>query len=435
MSERVVEARNLGKVYKVFRSPGDRLIHALGLSGLVFWRHKLYRDLWALKGIDLVVNEGERLGIIGRNGAGKSTLLKIVSGTVAPTVGEINVRGRIQALLELGIGFHPELTGRENVRAALAYQGLASKRDPLEEQIVEFAELEEFIDQPIRTFSAGMYTRLAFAVATAVQPEILIVDEILGSGDAYFTGKCFERMRKLSEESGATVLMASHDLSGIQALCDRVIWLDGGMVKSEGKALDVIKEYAQDVRLEEEKRLRMKDRMASKTRSTLGEGMLEEINECGGYGSGEIMIRGVTLSSGESRDIKCLYCLDSFEVTLEWFARQPVQNPVFAFCIYLPSGECASQWIASSGEMGAEVLTGRGTVTFKSPQLLLGRGSYVASVGVFQSRPQRGLEPPAYHVLDRSVHLRVVDPDVCELIDYGICRQPVTTELRFMEDR
>ncbi len=436
MSENAVEARNIGKVYKVFTSPGERLLHALGLGSLVFWKRKAFCDLWALRGVDLVVKKGERLGIIGRNGAGKSTLLKIISGTVATTTGEIVVRGRIQALLGLGIGFHPELTGRENVRAALAYQGIAAEREALEKEIIEFAELEESIDQPIRTFSSGMYTRLAFAVATAVQPEILIVDEILGAGDAYFAGKCFERMRRLSEESGASVLMVSHDLGAIQSLCDRVIWIDAGMVKAEGKALEVIKEYGRDVRLEEEARLRLRDWKAIDTQGLLGDySRLREVRGCDGYGSGEIAIRRVTLNSGEFQDIKSLYSLEPFEVTLEWIAKLSVCDPVFVFCIYLPSGECASQWIVSSREMGVEIVTGVGKVTFKSDQLLLGKGYYIASAGIFKKRPERGLEPPAYHVLDRSVHFRVVDSNLCDSINYGICRQPVSTEIRLEKER
>ena len=201
------------------------------------------------------------VGLIGNNGAGKSTLLKLIIGNDQPTEGNIKVKGEIQALMELGTGFHPEFTGRQNIRASLAYRGLLQKEiESLEEEIIDFSELDEFIDQPVRTYSAGMYARLAFSTATSISPDILIIDEVLGAGDAYFNGKCVERMKKITTDSGATVLFVSHDLNSILQLCDRVIWIEKGKIKEQRDPIEVVKEYTASVRKREEMRLKAREK-------------------------------------------------------------------------------------------------------------------------------------------------------------------------------
>ena len=212
-----VEVHGLGKMYKLFDKQSDRIWDIFGLDKLRFWdREPKYREFWALRNVDLVVPKGERIGIIGRNGAGKSTLLKLIVGNLKPTEGSITVNGKIQALLQMGTGFHPEFTGVENIRAALAYAGMEPRkiRDSVDE-IIEFSELEDYIHQPVKYYSAGMYSRLAFAVSTALEPDILIIDEVLGAGDAAFTSKCAERMKRLTQDSGATVLFVSHSMDSV----------------------------------------------------------------------------------------------------------------------------------------------------------------------------------------------------------------------------
>ncbi len=280
MSNVAVAARDLGKMYKLFRRPMDRLLDAFGLGG-VFGGKDAYRAFWALRHVDLEIPRGQRLGIVGRNGAGKSTLLKVIAETISPTEGAVDVDGNVQAMLELGTGFHPDFTGRQNIHAALTYQGLAAGviREK-EDEIIDFAELEEFIEQPVKTYSAGMYARLAFSVATAVDPEILIIDEVLGAGDAYFAGKCVERMKRITEESGATVLFVSHDLSSVQWLCDRVVWMDRGTVRQDGEPLDVIQAYSAMVRSEDELRLRARDIKVRKKQAAVldqDEGVYEKL--------------------------------------------------------------------------------------------------------------------------------------------------------------
>lgn len=255
-----IQINGLGKMYRLYSNPFAKLIDAFNLSNVFFWKKNSYKEFWALRDLDLQVLRGERLGIIGRNGAGKSTLLKVIIGNITPSEGKVFVNGDIQALMELGTGFHPEFTGRENIHASLAYLGhTAESIRSLEEQIIDFAEVGQFIDQPIKTYSAGMYARLAFATATSVKPNILIIDEVLGAGDAYFAGKCADRMQKLTEDAGATVLFVSHDLGSVQQMCDRVIWIDRGKIVHSGDPLHVTKAYYASVLNEEKIRLQTRN--------------------------------------------------------------------------------------------------------------------------------------------------------------------------------
>ncbi|MHB8073345.1 ABC transporter ATP-binding protein [Desulfosporosinus fructosivorans] len=267
MSSISIRVDGLGKMYKLYKKQSDKVLDAFGLN---FRRKDYYREFWALRDVALNIEKGERVGLIGHNGAGKSTFLKIVIGNVSPTEGSVMVNGKIQALMELGTGFHPEFTGRENIRASLAYQGISQKEIRLkEEEIIDFSELDEFIDQPIRTYSAGMQARLSFSTATAIEPEILIIDEVLGAGDAYFAGKSVERMKRLTDKSGVTVVFVSHDLNSVQSLCNRVIWIDRGTIRSDGEPLEVIKQYSAEVRKNEEIRLRVRDLKLSKKQAAI----------------------------------------------------------------------------------------------------------------------------------------------------------------------
>ncbi len=254
-----VQFHDLGKMYRLYTSRGDAVIDALGLTKLFPRRRITYREFWALRGIDLIVPQGQRLGIVGRNGAGKSTLLKLLTGNITPSHGTIEVNGRVQALLESGGGLHPEFSGYENIHAALTYQGLSPREIAKQvEDIEDFTELGEFLNQPLKTYSLGMQARLAFAIATTVKPEILIIDEVLGSGDAYFFTKSTERMTSLVG-GGATVLLVTHALDQIARFCDVAIWLERGRIAARGPALEVIKRYEEYIRQLEDRRLRAKN--------------------------------------------------------------------------------------------------------------------------------------------------------------------------------
>lgn len=260
MTDLAISIENLGKMYRLYQNPGDKVIDAFGLNNILFWRKKTSKEFWALRGLNLKVRRGERIGIIGRNGAGKSTLLKIIAGTISSTEGKVKVYGKVQALMELGTGFHPEFTGRQNIRSSLAYQGFSEKLIRYKEaEIINFAELEDFIEQPVRTYSAGMYARLAFSTATAIEPEILIIDEVLGAGDAYFAGKCVERMKGIAESGGTTVLFVSHDLVSLQRLCPKAIWIKDGKILMTGRSHEIAKEYIKYTDQETEIRLRARE--------------------------------------------------------------------------------------------------------------------------------------------------------------------------------
>jgi lipopolysaccharide transport system ATP-binding protein len=201
-------------------------------------------EFWALKDVSFEVHEGEVLGIVGRNGAGKSTLLKILSRITEPTAGRVTLRGRVASLLEVGTGFHPELSGRENIYLNGAVLGMtrAEIRRKFDE-IVAFAEVEKFLDTPVKRYSSGMYVRLAFAVAAHLEPEILIVDEVLAVGDAEFQKKCLGKMNEVSRREGRTVLFVSHNMGAVTTLCAPVLWLDGGLIRERGDTREVIGKY------------------------------------------------------------------------------------------------------------------------------------------------------------------------------------------------
>src|SRR5262245_33479982 len=254
--EPAIRLTAVGKRYTLYPSPAEGACDALGLSWLLPGRRKRWRHFWALRNITLTLPRGARVGIIGRNGAGKSTLLKLITRNVDPTEGEVEVIGEVQALLQAGTGMHPEFTGRQNIEAALTYQGLSGPevREAIAD-IIDFTELGQFLDQPFKNYSTGMQARLAFAAATVVKPDILIVDELLGVGDGYFLSKSTERMRKLIE-SGASVLLVSHSMEQIVRFCGQAIWMDRGQIVRQGDALEVVKEYERYLRLLEERRLK-----------------------------------------------------------------------------------------------------------------------------------------------------------------------------------
>jgi len=232
-----VSARDVAKTYSWYRRPGHRVLETL--TGRCF-----HEEFTALHPLSLDIEKGEVVGLIGRNGAGKSTFLKMVAGALQPSSGSITVNGQVAALLELGTGFHPDMTAKDNVYLNGAIRGLSRARmRELYDDIVQFAEVEAFMDKPIKMFSSGMYMRLAFAVATCVVPEILIIDEALSVGDGAFARKSFDRIMKF-RDSGCSILFCSHSMYQVEAICNRAIWLDAGRVREDGPAADVVASYS-----------------------------------------------------------------------------------------------------------------------------------------------------------------------------------------------
>lgn len=246
--ENAIKVENLSKCYQIYDQPSDRLkqfflprlLHLAGSPSKQY-----YREFWALKDVSFEVKKGETVGIIGRNGSGKSTLLQMICGTLNPTSGSITTHGRIAALLELGSGFNPEFTGRENVYMNASVLGLTKDEvDTRFDDIAAFADIGEFIEQPVKAYSSGMYARLAFSIAINVDPEVLIVDEALAVGDARFVAKCMRRIKNI-QERGASIFFVSHDVGSVRTLCERAIWLDKGCLVEQGEVFPVTGRFAE----------------------------------------------------------------------------------------------------------------------------------------------------------------------------------------------
>ena len=256
MSDPVIRVENLGKKYIIGHQKQERYtalrdvitnkVKSLGsfINPQAKAENPAFEEFWALKDVSFDIKQGDRVGIIGRNGAGKSTLLKILSRITEPTEGKISIKGRVASLLEVGTGFHPELTGRENIFLNGAILGMG--RDEIRkkfDEIVAFAEVEKFIDTPVKRYSSGMYVRLAFSVAAHLDPEILIIDEVLAVGDAAFQEKCLGKLKETSHKSGKTIILVSHNSQAISRLCSSCLWLNNGVVERFGSSNEVIDEY------------------------------------------------------------------------------------------------------------------------------------------------------------------------------------------------
>lgn len=282
MNDVIIRVENLSKIYRLYAKPLHRF---LDMFNLLPHKAGRYSEHVALAEINLTVKRGEKLAIIGRNGAGKSTLLKLITRVIEPTSGRIEVLGETQALLQIGTGFHPEFTGRENVRSYLANLGVSGEEaDSRIAEICDFAELADYIDQPLKTYSTGMGMRLMFAASTALKPSILVIDEVLSVGDAYFTKKSLERIKDLCRD-GTTLLLVTHDLYAASGLCERVVWIDQGRILLDSDPVTAIKRYESSIRDQQETRLRKlrietleKNLESSKARAELIYGQLL----CGG---------------------------------------------------------------------------------------------------------------------------------------------------------
>jgi lipopolysaccharide transport system ATP-binding protein len=292
-SEIAIRVRGLSKCYPIFDRPQDRLKQML-----VRGRRKYYRDFWAVRDIDLDVYRGETVGIIGRNGSGKSTLLQLICGTLMPTSGSVEVSGRTAALLELGSGFNPDFTGRENVYMNGAILGLHNEEiDARFDDIAAFADIGDFIDQPIKTYSSGMHVRLAFAVAVCVDPDILVVDEALAVGDEAFQRKCFARIEQI-QERGGTILFVSHSLQTVVQLCLRAMLFERGELLLEGRPRHVTAQYQRLVNASPEAALRISEEIKSPAAPQTGD-PTAALNPVTDNGSVEVNSEATAANSNE----------------------------------------------------------------------------------------------------------------------------------------
>lgn len=312
MGSIVVE--NVGKAYKHYESQWGRLA-----EWMFPWRPARHQESWVLRDVSFGVMPGEAVGILGINGAGKSTLLKIITGTTQPTTGSVRLDGHVAALLELGMGFHPDFTGRQNVYMAGQLLGLgADDISVLMPAIEAFAEIGHHIDHPVRTYSSGMQMRLAFSVATARRPDVLVVDEALSVGDAYFQHKSFDRIRQFRKE-GTTLLIVSHDRNAIQSVCDRAILLDGGRLAMQGRPEDVFDYYNALLSEREEGLIRQE---------ALDDGRLQTIS-----GTGDVGIVAVALHDAGGRSVTSVSVGESVSLVVRARVRNDVPRLILGFMI------------------------------------------------------------------------------------------------------
>jgi ABC-type polysaccharide/polyol phosphate transport system ATPase subunit len=350
-------------------------------------RRLQYDDFWALRDLNLQVQRGETVGIIGPNGAGKSTLLKAIARVLRPTHGRVWTRGRVVPLLEFGAGFHPELTGRENVFLNGALLGFShAEMQQKFQRIVDFAELWDFIDAPLRTYSSGMAVRLGFAIASDVQPDILIIDEVFSVGDAAFQRKSAERIEGF-RASGATLLLVSHSPESVQSMCDRAVWLDHGRIVADGSSSAVVNQYLARNTAAEAKRLLQEAGPSAVQR----------------WGSREIEIVKVRLLDADGEERAIFQTGECLVLELAYQVNTPIDAPIFGMAIHRHDGLHVTGPNTTFAGLTLPTVWGNGTVTLTIPQLPLLEGLYHISVAVHRDMAHMF----DYH--DRCYPIRIVN--------------------------
>ena len=355
MSAASISVNGLWKNFRLYHERNQFLKAAI-LRG----RRARYEEFWALKDVSFEVPTGSTFGIIGHNGSGKSTLLKTLTGILVPDKGTVSVQGRVSALLELGAGFHPELSGRENVFLNGAILGLKKREiEKRFDDIVEFAGLEQFIDSPVKNYSSGMFVRLGFAVAVNVDPEILLLDEVLSVGDESFQRKSAERIEQFRRD-GRTIVLVSHGLGSVEQLCESAAWLDHGEIKAVGPATDVISQYRGD----SHEATRNPDEIGSR------------------WGSGEIQITSVELLDGAGAAVEHPRTLDPFTIRVHVSAHAPIQDTVLVAKIDQMGGHTV--WQSSTRRNGVSIgrIENTATVELAFPSLPLLEGTYELTLAI-----------------------------------------------------
>lgn len=331
MSDIAIKVENVTKMYKLYNKPSDRFKESMGLT-----KKKCYQEHYALNDVDFEVQTGETVGIIGTNGSGKSTILKIITGVLNPTSGNVEVNGRISALLELGAGFNMEYTGIENIYLNGTMIGFTREEiDAKMEQILTFADIGDFVYQPVKTYSSGMFVRLAFAVAINIDPEILIVDEALSVGDVFFQAKCYHKFEEFKKQ-GKTILFVSHDLSSVSKYCDRAILLNKGKKISEGKPKEIIDLYKKIlVNQYDEDEPESEDAVQETVQEETGlwKDKMENNPAKLEYGNGYADIIDFAITDDKGMITNTVYKGNVFKIKMKVHFNRDIQDPIMAFTI------------------------------------------------------------------------------------------------------
>ena len=333
--ENAIEVRDVTKTFKVYYDKGTEL-----KEKLLFWKRNRYENRVVLDHISFEVKKGEAIGLVGKNGCGKSTTLKMLTRIIYPNSGEIEMCGRVSSLIELGAGFHPDMSGRENIYTNAAIFGLTKKEiDERLEEIIAFSELEEFIDNPVRTYSSGMYTRLAFSVAINVDADILLIDEILAVGDANFQAKCVNKLREI-KACGTTIVIVSHSLGQIEQICDRSIWICEGKIAMEGKPKEVHLEYldymnTQRIDQQEKERLRLQKLELQNMQAEEEKKRKAKMKR---YGSEDAKFTQIKMLDADGKEQTTFRTGEKMVLDLSYHVEKKVTDAVFGYGIFRSDG-------------------------------------------------------------------------------------------------
>jgi lipopolysaccharide transport system ATP-binding protein len=401
--EPVVRLQNVRKAFRLKEhQPSTLLEQVIQLATPRHGRHGGHRNLQAIDGLNLDIMPGETLGILGRNGSGKSTLLKLISRILRPDAGRIEVRGRVSALLELGVGFHPDLTGRENVYLNAALLGLSHEEiESHFDSVVAFSELGEFIDVPVKYYSSGMYMRLGFSVASHVNPDILIVDEILAVGDQTFQEKCIQHIHKM-QHSGVTIILVSHNVDMIRRLCSRAVWMEDGEMMAEGETLEVVQRYLEHM-----------------FAMNLAGGRIRQKEGFERWGTGEIEITQVRLLNQRGEEQSRFRTGDPMTIEMNYEAYQPVEEPEFGIAIFRQDGTHINGPNSRLAGLEVGTVTGQGLVRYEVEHLPLLPARYEITVAIHDS-----FRSHAYDSHKRAYAFDVVAGGTGEI--HGLVAMPAT---------
>lgn len=366
----VIDVRNVKKKFRVYRDRGNTLKERLLFAG-----RRKHEDHWVLKGITFQVKKGEAVGLIGENGCGKSTTLKMLTKILYPDGGTIAMKGRVSSLIELGAGFHPDLSGRENIYTNASIFGLSQHEiDSRLDEIIAFSELEEFIDDPVRTYSSGMYMRLAFAVAINVDADILLIDEILAVGDAAFQAKCFARLQEIKGK-GTTIVIVSHAMAQLEQICERSIWIEDGVIRMDGAPRDVHPHYMERMsRKNQEKRI--EERADRK---------IEEKDETGNvrrWGSGEARMTRVTVLDAAGQERTAYSPWEPFTIHIEYTAERELKDAVIGLALYRGDGTLVYGTNTLIDTAKPVALGKAGTIDLKVDGLAVANGGYTVDLAI-----------------------------------------------------
>ena len=342
-TENAIEVRDVKKKFRIFLDKGKEL-----KDRLLFSKRRRYEERWVLKGISFDVKKGEAIGLIGHNGCGKSTTLKLLTRIMYPDSGTVTMNGRVSSLIELGAGFHPDMSGRENIYTNASIFGLSKKEiDSRVDSIIAFSELEQFIDNPVRTYSSGMYMRLAFSVAINVDADILLIDEILAVGDANFQAKCFNKLREIKAK-GTTIVIVSHSLGQIEQICDRSIWIHEGLIKAQGNPKEIDLEYLEYMgQKQQESNRKALEAQAEKEAQAEAEKEAQQQEEGGEnsvpeeteeekkrWGSGDARIRKIGIYSESGAKQQIFRTGEKITFRIDYSVKNKVSDAVFGIGVF-----------------------------------------------------------------------------------------------------